>query len=425
MPVCDIRHIEPLVPTDHGLDFGEFFDDSRLVRLVLSMLYANLDKSAVVYCFRFSEGANQFVPYDASGLITDSSIPLPTVERDRLLTAEKEWPVLAQWHARDGKPNHPPQFEHACWHGQLLLESNGKPVGYFKVVIPRDGVAPNDAQFACAFDHVKLWLQQQINLNSTDSWWFSPALHYELDFADEAIRQLVKDGRFRPALQILCTLATSHIAFGFNRVICLAPFKNTLRCVYAHGGDCSDEFASRVQHPVSQMAHSVPELMWMANASTPPHDDPLYRDLAASPHSFAIDVGSNESSVISRLWRQGGLFQGFSTDQLVIANQRVQFGRDNCFIVEVAPTIMAAHLSMDDPALRELRNTRPSSPLFGNRNGNFYTFIWTADGAPIAAVILDLGYYAHFDLARDVAPRLAIARALFGRFGKHFVKAVW
>lgn len=426
----EIRRIDPIVPTEQGLDFGDFFDDTQLVNTVLSLLAANLEPTTVIYCLRFKyvdNGVSWFVPYNTHGLITDQSIPLPDhIEYHRLLMADQRWPLLAEWHSRGGKPKYPRRLENACWHGQLRLEANGQFVGYFKIVIPEGGVAPSDAEFALAFDRVKLWLQHEVNIRLNDKRWFSPEFQSSLDTVHEAIHHFIKASQPRPALQILCSLVTSHVASGFNRVICLTPSNNTLHCVYAHGGNCSDEFASQIQYPLSQMARSVPELIRIVNATTPPHDDPLYRDLAAGPNAFAINYGGNDTSVISRLWLQGGLFHGFSSDDVVVANQRVEFGvSENRFTVEIAPTIMAAQLSIEDAAFLEWLKTRPKSPLFGTRNARLYTFIWTTRRVPIGAIILDLGYWAHYDMARDIAPRLAVARALFAEFAFHFDGVSW
>lgn len=415
--VMAIREIKPWSDDDgDGLDFGEYWDDAEMVVRALWKLAVGL-QPAVCYCLSLDAvhgGISSFRPYRTTGLITHAGITLPDgIQYDRLLDKDDRWPSLAEWTSCGGAPaSHPPELNSAVWYGQVKLKSGAAFVGYFKAAVCT-GKPPSDDVVKDAYRQTKLWLDAELSRRREED----PKFKASLSSTRAEIEQDIKAGKTAVAIRRLATLVTSHLSSGFNRILCLVPVGSDLECIYAHGGDCSDDWARRIQRPLSEETNTFPELQAKVDPNIPPIDDPFYRDLAGDDRLRLIDVNTS-GSLVARLWRNDGNLEALRVEDAIEGDPLPPDIAKNMVLVCAMPNI-AAKIGFSDSLFEEWRKKKPESPLFWSRNGVVYALPWSVDGRLAAIWVVDLGCWSSV-CRRELVARLKAAKAILKEFAESF-----
>ena len=241
----------PLPPGTTDLNFQRLVSKDLLRETLLRVL-GSFPKSATGYCLRFQEvpgGESFFVPCSETGVIPDpkliEELP-PKVPYNRLLQSTWTWPLAAMREKSGGTK---------C--GQLRLSSGNSYFGYFKVC-DRDGVADYRKQtfsdrlvdgLCAARTHLSTMLETTYARRlkrSAERIYGRTRREYE---------RLANDDIEAACAHVAAAL-TSHLGAGLNRAAAFLPVEdNTLKCVYAHGGDASGVWAE-FEHYLADHMHS-------------------------------------------------------------------------------------------------------------------------------------------------------------------------
>ncbi|HEY4309165.1 MAG TPA: hypothetical protein VGN12_06905 [Pirellulales bacterium] len=422
-----IREILPFTDDGDGLDFGEFWNDPDLVGAAIRRLLVAL-QPCIGYCFRLHavhDGISWFEPYGTTGLVSVPTITLPAkVKYSRLLIQEpnqERWPILGQWTEGISTTLHPSAIKDSC-HIQIRLKSGKTYVGYFKLALNRK-LPPEDDEVRVAFRDVKLWLDATIASRERANIWSTPSAVSALASTHEDIEHDIKTGRPKAAIQRLASLLTSHIGSAMNRAILLWPTADdALSCIYAHGGDCSDEWAARIQAGLAHNVRSFSALQGQVSLEMPPISDPLYRDLAGGNPLRLKDV-STSKHLIAQIWRRGGSLEWIPHENAVEDEPPViRELSDGGMLVSASPMYnIAARFDFNDSWLAEVRNECVDSSFFLNKNGTVFALTWFWERTPLGIWLFDLGAWSRFDLRHDIVPRLKAAKIILEQFSQHFV----
>jgi hypothetical protein len=421
-----IRCTMPIYPIDSfdghdgGLDFGEFWNDPTLVGNVVKQFSAKF-QGAHCYCLRLNPVHDTldstFVPYNETGLPSHPMAELPIIEFHRLLLDDqKTWPVLGRWVRGSTNSRHPDFLANGKWHGEVRLKSGGEFVGFLKAVIVQ-GSVPHDAIFQIAYREVKAWLDWKREERRRIAVWSSADAKASLATTRRDIEQDLKRGERRLAIYELAALITSHLTTGFNRIACLLPTAgNVLECHHAHGGDCTDEWAKRVQEPLARDTKSPDELQTRVRLQVPPVDDPLYVELVARR---PLRIPLNVPCVARQIWDDRGKLDSLPASNQVLDGTDVEFAIDGiCHLFNARP--IAAKFHLDDAWLGQYLPPHPGSALRASRNGNIYVLPWTVEARLAGLWLLDLGQWKNFNEQSTVVPRLKVAKEILDQFSSTF-----
>jgi hypothetical protein len=440
--------IEPLIlasDDEAGLDFGDFFEDAGLVNAALRKLAGQLDPTICCYCLEFHSvegGRSWFKPYGCdrqlNGLVTDGQVQVPPqIFYDRLVRQRQSdnecdfWPTVAKWQLNGDDPNNMPAIlKNAGFHVQMRLQRNEKYIGYFKVAMFGSCSANDEFRIRSAFESVKEWLRGAVAQRRHTRMWLDAefkraVLRLQADVASLLVAPPPAPWR---ALRLLCTLITSHLTQGFNRIAFLTRGKyDDLYCAYAHGGDCTEGFSAGVQRLLAESAHSIDELKDWVDCAVGPSDDPLFVELAGSGKQvLKIPKCEQSKSLVARIWRDGARLSGVGNAAVAApSGPDIQLPRG---VIHWEPsTVLAAEIGRDDELLAQWAGSHPESAWLAARNNRFFVLPWHGPERPLGIFMLDLGYwgFGSIELARDVIPRLLFVRAILSEFSADFAGAEW
>jgi hypothetical protein len=437
--------IEPLIlesENDSGLDFGDYFADAALVSAALTKLAGRLDPIIYGYCLEFhcvQGGRSWFKPYGLNdglnGLSTEQGAPIPSqIFYDRIVIPKRSddeqdrWPILAKWELNGDDARHmPAAFRNAGFHVQMRVQCDERFMGYFKFAMPGSCSPQDEFRIRTAFESVKDWLREVVAHRRNVQLWLNvdfkrAILNLQMDIA----RQLVLSSSRRRALRLMCTLMTSHLALGFNRLVFLSRQQTAgLHCIYAHGGDCSDAFSDDVQRRIAEDVRAIDELKDWVDAANGPGDDPLYVELAGTVGDvLRIPDCDRSSSLVAKVWRGDGRLADLG-DAAIWYPSGAQMDLPPG-IVPCEPSLaLGAEIDRTDELLAGWVSAHPKSAWMASRNDRFFVVPWDGPHGLLGIFVLDLGYWSResIDPIRDVIPRLLFVRAILSEFSAVFAGA--
>jgi hypothetical protein len=435
MPLLEI---DPLYgDREKGLDFGGFFHVEDVVQSALDQFWFHTD-AAVCYCLQFhcidraEDGDSYFEPYGAefgrNGLITAQEYSLPSVIHYLRLVRKiagdfDRWPLLGHWTAGNGLASrHPPQLARAVFHGAVRLQVGDLFVGYFKAVWLEGDPIAHEEQLQRAYDRTQQWLCQEISKRQQERSLLERSARDAFEQLHAFVEHRVLARNLAGAAQVLCTLLTSHLGADVNRVACLAPVEEGLRCIYAHGGDCSERFSWETQKGIVERTPSLEKLKEQLGTYTPPQDDSLYNELCQGPVALGIDDPNASASLVAALWRAAGDMTGW-TDSIdaVVALPGTHVNRQRGGVtIGDKPHVVGLRLTARDPLLASWGSNRTGSAWLANRNQQWFALPMIWRGQILAIFLIDQGYRHTPDLARDLLPRLLRAEELINEFAPQF-----
>jgi hypothetical protein len=429
-----VRPIPCLLNDGDGLDFQEFLDDADFMRQVVRLLSSYVGEFAcyALRLHRIEGGTSWFEPYGLdgfNGLLSNLKDDLPKkVDYFYLVNVRQgtdaEWPILGQWLPTPGvRPQFPNALTDSPFHGQIRFQKGEVFEGYLKVVcLPSyRGSMAFDTLLADAHAQVQAWMRKTIPRRQFQLQLLGVTNTSNLEVVHQKIEELLHRGDVRAAVRLVCTLITSHLGAGLNRVACLVPdAKGDLSCVWAHGGNCSSEFAHNILWPCTTNAPTIHQLVQMVAGSGPPIDDAYFCDLAMGKHRLRLLQTASSQSLVARIWRSYGELDGLPGDSAVVLEPGMDLNLTKGVIIPQEGYALAARLTDSDPLVSAQRNSHPDSSLFANQNKTWYAMPWRWSGNCLAVMVFDQGYWRDPVEPRDIIPRLVRAAGLLSAFAPHF-----
>jgi hypothetical protein len=424
-----------------GLDFAEFFHHPDLVRKALDRFkfYA---RPAACYCLEFQcideTPDSYFAPYK-SGIVDNGfldrqqygdlpyGIPYGRLVRINDRPKDDQWPLIGQWWPLPGSNSeHPDSIVDAQFHGLVRLQAGSTYVGYYKAAwhAPATAYPSFESALANAYAKVQTWLYAEVEKWRWDRTRFDENAQKDLKGIHDLLEILIQANKYDRAIQVVSELLTSHLGARLNRVACLAPRGDACVCLYAHGGNCTDDFSNRVQYPISTQVHSLHDLYHHLRNIALPTDDPLFAELCADKDVLILeDIGSS-NSILAQLIRDGGNLSNWFGSQAAVETQpdiEVNFALR--LIVDQDPEVVALKLEREDPLLATWASRFPGSAWNQNRASKWYALPFRYKDALLAVFVVDVGYWENPSERQVIIPRLMVASAVLNEFAPHFFGA--
>ena len=304
------------------------------------------------------------------------------------------------------------------WYAYMRLQAGNTYVGYF-VLAGLDGCpAPSDKTLRRVACLVKVEVERVLAFRRVARARTSPDFKTRLRYTLAAINEL-RSYDCRGALKRVADMLTSHLGVGWNRAACYWPVNsNTLRCLWAQGGDGSEAWCWNVQRPIGEGIREVSDLVAMAQLATNSGND-RYLAAAAGRNPIQIDAVQDHSNdnILARLWRSNG-----DVRALPIESQYWEIGiLPNPSISIVDREVLSlggpvgAVFNEQDPWVRQTVRERPGDPIFVSRNGRYFLLPWCSRNNLIAVWLLDMAYWG--DLASPQVPSLAFTAEILASLG--------
>jgi len=303
------------------------------------------------------------------------------------------------------------------WHALIRIQQGREFVGYFKIA--GLGSVPADWVILHAFNHTVAHIREEIErrrlrklLHASE---FQSHLHkYIKALKDETDRGV--------ALSHVGDMLTSHVGARFNRCAFFGLVDDdTLRCLYAHGGDGSETWARKVQHPLTQHVRSAEELLRFKAQNPDRSDDPY--GMAAAPAWPAEIRGvrdGNNKNLAAMLWRHNG-----DVAKLPSRNQEIEHAsllmahRGSVDRAALAVHPLAAVFDGSDPFVKETGRF-PHDQLFGTRNNQHWLIPWLLQDKILGIWLLDLASWETQRHSHPNPPSLALCQEILQTFAHCF-----
>jgi len=385
------------------------------------------DDETVCYGFELVErGSDSFFRplshfFPASGSrkpVLPESIPLASLVRD-----------IWNWHLLGYCENFRPMNRHdpaiqqflglVRWHALVRLQQGGTFLGYFKIA--GLGAVPDQRYILYAFYAALSHIRNEVNRRRILETW---TLREFQDCLLDVVAGLQFETNRTIALSHVADVLTAHVGAGWNRAAFFGLIgSDTLRCLYAQGGDGSEDWSLRVQQPLRLEVQTVREFLAFKRTHPDRSDDP-YRVAAAPEWPVEIRRVTDpvNNNLIARLWRHNG-----DVAQLPAANQEWEQTNlpmahmssiDRAVLAASGP--LAAVFDSNDPCVKEVERDYPNHPVFVSKNGQYWLMPWLLEGKILGVWLLDVANWKDRRAQNPNPPSLALSNQILSAFSTCF-----
>jgi hypothetical protein len=411
--------------------------EPQMVAEVLEKLYYELNEGGQpCYCLQLRVGPQEAAHFRPLGpvLCPGGAAQAPArVALEWLVPDSLNWPVLAvgEWMSEPerakqlgltiGGVHYPLQ-----WHAQMRIQRGREYVGYLKVAAPQGlgrPIPPDDRVLLDAYYSTKLYLGSLLSERAVERTQTSCGFRDRLRTTRRSIADL-RGSNLRLALKHVADMLTSHLGAGWNRAACYCPVeRDTLRCLWAQGGDGTHRWCERIQRPLGESVRDVGALVEEAHRHKLPEDD-AYTSVAAGQWPVQLRNVWNHSNrcAVAQLWRSNGTISDlpdrFWAWELCSRPMAHMANIDRHSLS--CGGALAVVFDSDDPWVDATIHERPTEPIFCSLNGRYWALPWLLNDELIAIWVVDMCYWGAIDENAEGFPSFALSNQILGALAQEF-----
>lgn len=425
--------------SESGVDFADSFDSKLLIEETLKFLSSALYPSPSTVALKyFARRPKSYFMQHHEGFPEDGPDQphLPVFIDEDVIVPDDRWPLCNRgdgplsWCRDWCNPGDsvPARFANRVkWHLLIRAEQTGPPrhAGYLQAFGFEDPGTVDDYDLLDVFFRTKLFVESKINEDNLNRIWrkegFRPLV--------ERTNSVLQTSDWEHALHHLADLLTSHLGAAWNRAALFlptSPAADTLRCVYAHGGDGSLDWCA-VMRVVAEETPEIDDLIRITD-HTSGREDAYHEAAAAEANPLEVQNVQDplNSNLLATLWRLNG-------DVARLPHHNVHWeASDQPVISEIRPDAPllrdgeppAAVFTQDDPWVRQVERERPGAPLFASKNQRYFFVPWFTSGEPrqiVGVWLLDLAYFEPKPEAPLRLPSFLLTHSLLQSTISHFL----
>jgi len=398
---------------EDGVNFYYEFDEG-IVNHALATLHTVLEQRGhPCYCLRLLVGSDNHGYFCRFGnVLTPEHVPKPQIPTDMRIPLEHlvpdyfTWPALAIRRGSLLLAHYGEWLEdflrRVTWLAQMRLQRGDEYIGYFLLAGLDGAEVPSDRDLKMAAYRTKVEVELVLAHRRVECARTSEEFKGRLRATRTAIEDLCGKNR-SAALQHVGDMLTSHLGARWNRAACFCPVDDdTLQCLWAQGGNGTQEWCLDVQRPLGEHVRDVDELVSLVRRRFMVLDDPYFAAVAY-PNPLWIGNVSDRANdnILAQLWRARGnigkLPSAYQEWDLCYTPTSHQDTIDRNAISSWGP--VAAVFSQEDPWVRRVGQERPGAPIFVSQNGKYWAFPWWAHQGGtheklIGIWVLDMAYWS-------------------------------